>query len=130
MAPNARLLILPFALLVGACSTLSTTARAPSEAEPAYRRVKFVGRVPPRAEYRCVGRVSGVAPAEGFVDAAHDARVDIKTKAAKLGAAVVKIDRVRVPPVRRHPQPSVMLVGRAYRLVPPSAQAHPRLDPG
>ncbi len=108
---SVRALLAPAALALAACSF--GPAVGP---EPAYRHVKLVGRVPPPKRYEYVGKVWGVAPREGFVEAAHDARVDIKTKAVKLGADVVKIDRVRLPSDRpRSADPVVMLVGRAYR---------------
>jgi hypothetical protein len=42
--------------------------------------------------------------------------VDIKEKAARLGALLVKIDEVKVPSASAKPSaPQVILVGRAYR---------------
>jgi hypothetical protein len=99
--------------LLAGCLVRPIAVEAPP---PAYRSVHFVGRVPAPSAWRFVGRVEGVAPPVDFVAAAHDARVDIKSKAAHLGATVVKIDRVRLPP--EHPaaaRPSVLLTGRAYR---------------
>ncbi len=78
-----------------------------------YQRVRFVGRVPDPTNFRYVGRVTGTAGPGGFVEAAHDARVDIKKKAVGLHASVVKIDRLRLPPVKRKGE-AVLLVGRAY----------------
>jgi hypothetical protein len=125
---------LVLALVAGGCfgGPLAQRRAAPeSETEPAYRGVRFVGKVPPRDRYRFIGRVDGVAPREGFVDAVHDARVDIKTKAAWLGAQVVKIDRVKLPPERRgasHPAaPAVLLVGRAYGPLPAHAASRHRV---
>lgn len=129
MAPSrgVRPLLAPagFLWLIG-CVTSGSDAVHPAPDAP-YRHVQLVGKVPPPARYRYVGRVSGVAPQVGFVDAVNDARVDIKTKAAKMGAAVVKIDRVKLPPSARQPSRSnVLLVGRAYRAVevPPRVGAH------
>jgi hypothetical protein len=128
------LALLPFlvgaAPLCGGCIYRDVEVRddpQPVERAP-YQGVHFVRAVPPPAEYRCVGRVEGVAPGGDFVAAAKDARIDIKTKAAKLGADVVKIDRMRVPS-DQHPstKPAVLLTGRAYRHVDPAERKHARI---
>ena len=79
-------------------------------------RVQIVAKTPDPARYVFVGRVKGVAPAGELTDAAKQAEVDLKTKAAKLGADVVKIDLLRPPPdVAPTGKKLVLLAGRAYR---------------
>jgi len=115
----ASLLLAP--TLVG-CGGLFAE-RAPSTSGD--RGVRFVGQAPAQPEWKCVGRVDGIAPPTDFVAAAHDARVDIKSKAARLGATVVKIDHVRLPS-HHSKKPAVLLTGRAYRRVDRHPDERPR----
>jgi hypothetical protein len=72
---------------------------------------------PPPTLYRFVGRVRGIARTSDFVAAAHAANDDLRWKAHRLGADVVRIDYVAVP--RDHWQgPQVLLAGRAYKAIP------------
>ena len=75
---------------------------------------------PPRALYRFVGRVQGVAATTDLVAAARAATDDLRWKAHALGADVVRIDYVAVP--REHGRPSrrVLVAGAAYKAI-----AHP-----
>jgi hypothetical protein len=78
---------------------------------PWQREVRLVTRAPSSAHYVFVGKVRGVAPDAEFVSAAEHVNVQLREKAAALGADVVKIDRV-APCASGH---RVLLAGRAYR---------------
>ena len=113
------LLGLAFAGATGLCGCASVGSPVRGRPEPVMG-VRLVGEVPP--SHRYLGRVSGEAPEVDFVEAAFLARADLRCKAAILGADMVKIDRVRVPPDRhRASRRHVLLSGRAYRTVKPHA---------
>ncbi len=73
---------------------------------------------PPRRFYRFVGRVHGVARSTDLVDAARTAHDDLRWKAHLLGADVVRIDFVAVPPEHGRVRPRVLLAGAAYKAIP------------
>lgn len=75
---------------------------------------------PPRTLYRYIGRVQGVAATNDFVAAARAATDDLRWKAHELGADVVRIDYVAVPPEHGRPARRVLLAGAAYKAI-----AHP-----
>jgi hypothetical protein len=124
-----RPLIATLLLAALGCSPAQVPARVQSPApQPAFERVRFVGRVPSRNGYRLVGRVTGTANPGGFVEAVRDARMDIRQKAVDLHASLIKIDRLRLPPKHRR-GPAVLLVGRAYARVPARADEEIELVP-
>ena len=89
----------------------------------AWRQVRLVGDVPPGDRFRLVGKVDGITREASFVEAARAARIDIRMQAVRLGATIVKIDTIRIPPESpRTIAPRVLLVGRAYAPLP----VHPR----
>ena len=75
---------------------------------------------PPRTLYRFIGRVQGVAATTDLVAAARAATDDLRWKAHELGADVVRIDYVAVPPEHGRPARRVLLAGAAYKAI-----AHP-----
>ena len=115
MRDNSAVRILTTAMvgasLLFGCASLPPPS--PYAEDAPYKSVRLVGRAPSGGEY--LGEVKGVAPREGFVDQAHDARIDIKTRAAWLGADVVQIEKVKVPSASKKGKRQVLLTGRAYR---------------
>ncbi|HXU74037.1 MAG TPA: hypothetical protein VN947_32175 [Polyangia bacterium] len=84
---------------------------------PVFDTPALVFNPPPRALYRFVGRVRGIARTSDFVAAARDANDDLRWKAHLLGADLVRIDYVGVP--REHGRGAqVLLAGRAYKAIP------------
>jgi hypothetical protein len=61
-----------------------------------------------------------VARSPDLVAAARAAEDDLRWKAYVLGADVVRIDYVAVPPEHARPRRRVLMAGRAYRAI-----AHP-----
>jgi hypothetical protein len=74
---------------------------------------------PPQTLYRYVGRVRGVARTTDLVSAARAANDDLRWKAHALGADLVHIDYVAVPPEHARPMRRVLLSGRAYKAIHP-----------
>jgi hypothetical protein len=81
---------------------------------PAQKPVRLVVRTPPRQQYQYVGRVRALATdRDEFVTAAHTVQDQLRERARKLGADVVRLDVIKEGG-RDH---VVMLAGRAYRAV-------------
>ena len=59
------------------------------------QRLHVFCKAPNKARYELLGTVTGVAPDTDFVSAAESARADIREKASRMGATVVRIDEVR-----------------------------------
>lgn len=93
--------------------------------------VRIVMKEPDIGRYKLVGRVVGVAPTDDLVSAGPSARRDIKRKAARMGAVLVKVDEVTPPEDKGHKH-VIVLVGRAFseRLTeaPPVARKHADSD--
>jgi hypothetical protein len=87
---------------------------APPSPERSRHSIRLVTKEPPANQYRCLGKIDGVADVSDWVEASKHARVDLWQKASALGADLVKIDRVVVPAEGAHGK-LVLLTGRAYR---------------
>lgn len=111
-----RTSILACLLLAAGCSHAP-----PPQARTALPRVydspQLVTNPPPHTLYRYVGRVRGVANTNDLVAAARDANDDLRWKAHAIGADVVRIDYVAVPPDHGRAHPRVLLAGRAYKAI-------------
>jgi hypothetical protein len=101
-------------LLAAAC----THAPPPVAVAPeALDTPQLVVSPPPRALYRYIGRVEGVARSPDLVQAARAARDDLRWKAHVLGADVVRIDYVAPPPEHASSGRRVLMAGRAYKAI-------------
>jgi hypothetical protein len=113
-----RHLLLPILMTLGCAHAPSAHERA--TALRAVDTPALWASPPPRTLYRFVGRVHGVARSTDLVDAARAASDDLRWKAHSLGADVVRIDFVAVPPEHGRVWPRVLLAGAAYKAI-----AHP-----
>jgi hypothetical protein len=87
----------------------------PAPAPPApERQVRLVAKQPRASRFLFLGKVNGASLVGEWVETAKNARADLQRKALEMGADVVKIDRVRVPP-DAYRGSYVLLRGRAYR---------------
>ena len=110
---------LPLLLLLS-CFGCAHGADATARVVPrVYDTPALMTNPPPHTLYRYVGRVRGVAHSNDFVAAARDANDDLRWKAHALGADVVRIDYVAVPPEHGAKRTRVLLAGRAYRAIHP-----------
>ena len=89
----------------------------PPHVEKSYDTPELTVNPPPPTLYRYVGRVRGVTRSTDLVAAARAAQDDLRWKAHALGADVVHIDYVAVPPEHARPMRRVLLSGRAYKAI-------------
>jgi hypothetical protein len=100
----------PVLLLLAGCGA-STSKAVKVDARAA--NVRLVMKEPDVERYKLVGKVDGVAPTDDLMLAAGAAEADIKNKAARMGAQLVKIDIINAPEDAGK-KGVVVLEGRAF----------------
>jgi hypothetical protein len=104
-------------LLLLASLGCAHTPLAPPPVAKSFDTPQLTVNPPPPTLYRYVGRVRGVARTTDLVAAARAANDDLRWKAHAMGADVVHIDYVAVPPEHARPMRRVLLSGRAYKAI-------------
>ena len=104
-------------LLLLASLGCAHTPPAPPPVAKSFDTPELTVNPPPPTLYRYVGRVRGVANTTDLVAAARAANDDLRWKAHAMGADVVHIDYVAVPPEHARPMRRVLLSGRAYKAI-------------
>jgi hypothetical protein len=77
--------------------------------------VKITGKEPPSDRWELVGKISGEASTDDTTEAGIAAEKDLKKKALRLGAALVKIDQITPPADKGKRGKVTVFVARAFR---------------
>ncbi len=113
-------LVLPFALFIGAVSVLGACAdQLPEHVDllPAAEDVDFAMEPPSSNSFMLIGDVTGIAAANDPDVAQQAARNDLRNKAAALGATLVTVDEDIGEALPLQEKTRITLRGRAYKSV-------------